>query len=169
MDNRYRNFIKWAVYAAGFLLTLTVTGTVLGGRTFFGAKLDFVPVYVTCVACREGHEDGGIFALVCSLVWALSGVTGRAVLVLALPAAALISGYFCATYLTRTLLPALGGCLLALVLCEGGVYLERLWLGGAVPPDALRLLAVTIGLSMLSAPILWGLVRLIGRIGKAGA
>ena len=144
---------------------MMVSTVILGNRTFFGAKLSLVPVYVTCVACWEGHEAGGFFALACALVWALSGASGGAVFVLTLPVAAVVAGFFCTTYLTRSLLPAMAGCLLALALCEGGVLVQRLYMDAALPSNAPALLAVTVGLSMVTAPVQWWLVRLFGKVG----
>ena len=55
-NHRYRILLKWCLYSALFLLVLLLTTVVLGSRTFLGVKLSLVPVYVACVACREGHE-----------------------------------------------------------------------------------------------------------------
>ena len=165
MAKRYRNLIKWALYSLAFLLVLLLNTAALGSRTFFGAKLSLVPVYVTCVACREGHEKGGLFALAAGLFWSLSGAAGGAMFVLMLPVAAVVSGYFTATYLSRTLLPAMAGCLLALVLCEGGIYLLRLYMAQPLPSDAAALLGIQIACSMVTAPLFWWLTRLIGKAG----
>lgn len=165
MNRKYRNLFKWALYSLGFLLVMMLATVILGNRAFFGAKLSLIPVYVVCVACREGHEAGGFFALACALVWALSGATGGAAFVLLLPVCALVAGFFCAAYLTRSLLPAMAFCLLGLALCEGGVYVQRLYLGAAMPHNAAALLGIQIGLSMLSAPLFWWLTRLIGKAG----
>ena len=165
MAKRYRTVLKWALYSAALLAVLLLNTVVLGGRTFLGAKLSLVPVYVACVAGREGHESGSVFALAAGLLWALSGIEDGAMFVLMLPLAAVFAGYFPATYLTRTLLPALPGCLLALVLCEGAVYVQRLYMGLALPSDALALLGLQIAFSMLTAPLFWWLTRWIGKAG----
>ncbi len=165
MAHRYRKILKWTLYSLGLLVVVLLNTVVLGNRTFLGAKLSLVPVYVACVACREGHESGSVFALAAGLLWALSGVEDGAMFVLMLPLAAVIAGYFPATYLTRTLLPALPGCLLALVLCEGGVYLQRLYMDAPLPSNALALLGLQIAFSMITAPLFWWLTRWIGKAG----
>ena len=164
-NHRYRILLKWCLYSALFLLVLLLTTVVLGSRTFLGVKLSLVPVYVACVACREGHEAGGFFALACALVWAMAGQSSGTVFMCLLPVAAVVAGFFCSTYLTRSLLPAMAGCLLALVLCEGGVYVLRLYLGEPLPSSGLALLGIQTGLSMLPAPLFWWLCRLIGKAG----
>ena len=165
MAKRYRIAIQWVLYGLGLLLVMLLSTVVLGHRTFFGAKVSLVPVYVACVACREGHENGGFFALAAGLVWALSGAAGGAMFVLMLPVAAVIAGYFTATYLSRTLLPAMAGCLLSLTLCEGGVYLQRLYMAEPLPSNAAALLGIQIACSMITAPLFWWLTRLIRKAG----
>ena len=165
MVQRYRTILKWALYGAGLLLVMLLNTVVLGSRMFLGTKLSLVPVYTACVACREGHESGCCFALAAGLAWALSGAEGGAAFVLMLPLAAVPAGYFPSTYLTRTLLPALGGCLLTLVLCEGAVFLQRLYMGAALPANAPALLGLQIGFSLIPAPLFWWLTRLIGKAG----
>ena len=105
------------------------------------------------MACREGHEAGGTFALAASLLWALAGSEGGVMFVLLLPAAAVTAGFFCSAYFTPNLLPTLTGCLLALALCEGGVYIQR------------ALLGYLLGFSLIPAPVLWLAVRGIGKAG----
>lgn len=165
MTMRYRRVLKWTLYSLGMLLTMLVNATVLGNRTFFGAVLSLPPVYVACVACREGHESGSLFALGAALLLALSGAEGGAVFVLLLPAAAAAAGFFCSAYFTANLLPTLAGCLLALALCEGGVYVQRFYMDAPMPSNAPALLGLQVGLSMVPAPLFWWIARMIGKVG----
>lgn len=165
MNQRKRKILRWCLYSAGFLLVLLLSTTVLGDRTFLGTKLSLVPVYVACTACREGHERGGLFALLTALFWALSGAAGGAVFLFCLPLGSIIAGYITSAYVAQALLPALCGTALTLVLCEGGVYVQRLFLGSPLPGNALELLGLQIGFSLLTTPLFWWLT---GRIAKAG-
>lgn len=166
MNHKYRTLVKWLLHGLLFLLVMMVQTVILGNRTFWGAKLSLVPVAVACVACREGHESGGVFALAAGLLWCLSGVSGGSAYLLLLPVSAVICGYFCSTYLTRSLLPCAAGCLLTLTLAEGGAYLQRYYLGGALPAGAGHKLAVQILLSMPACPLFWAVSRAVS--GKAG-
>lgn len=157
--------MKWTFYALGFLLALLLESSVLGHRTFFGSKISLVPSYVCCVACREGHENGGWFAVAATLFWALSGVTGGPMFMFLLPAASILASFVCNTWLTRSLFPALAGCLLATALCHVGVYLQRLYMDYPLPPDALRITIIQLLCSMVPAPLLWWETRLIERFG----
>lgn len=149
----------------GALLALLVESSVLGDRTFFGSKASLLPAYVCCVACREGHEPGGWFALGATLFWAMSGVTGGPVFMFLLPAASILASFVCNTWLTRSLFPALAGCLMAAALCHFGVYLQRLYMDYPMPPDALRLTVFQVLISMVPAPLLWWGTGLIERSG----
>lgn len=159
--------MKWFLYAVGFLLALLFESTVLGGHTFLGTRLSLVPAYACCAACREGHESGGLFALLATLFWSMSGVTGGPVFMALLPLACILSAYVCTAWLTRSLLPVLAGCLLATALCQLGVYFQRLYMDYPMPPGALRLTITQILLSMIPAPLLWWGTGLIEKAGGA--
>lgn len=165
MNQTYRNILKWTLYGFLFLLVMMVQTVILGSRTILGTRLSLVPVAVACVACTQDHESGGLYALLCALAWTLSGESTGAVYLLMLPIAACVGGYLCSTYLTHGLLPSLAMCLLALSLCEGGVYLLRLFMGAPLPSNALELVGTQVGLSLVTAPLWWGLARLIGKTG----
>lgn len=147
------------------MLALLLESSVLGDRTFLGTKVSLVPAYVCCVACREGHETGGWFALAATFFWVLSGVTGGPVFMVLLPVASILAAFVCNTWLTRSLFPALAGCLLATALCHVGVYLQRLYMDYPLPPDALRLTMLQLLFSMVPAPLLWWETGLIERSG----
>lgn len=165
MNQTYRNILKWSLYGLLFLLAMLVQTVVLGSRTILGARLSLVPVVVACVACTQDHESGSLYALICAIVWTLSGESSGAVYLLMLPIAAAVGGYLCSTYLTHGLLPCFVMCLLALALTEGGVYAQRLYMGAPLPQNALELLGIQAALSLISAPIWWGLAHAIGRTG----
>lgn len=82
-----------------------------------------------------------------------------------LPAAAILASYVCNTWLTRSLLPALAGCLLTNAACHFGVYLQRLYMDYAMPSNALRLTVIQVLISMIPAPLFWWETGLIERAG----
>lgn len=82
-----------------------------------------------------------------------------------LPAASILASFVCNTWLTRSLFPALAGCLAAAALCHFGVYFQRLYMDYPMPPDALRLTVIQVLVSMVPAPLLWWETGLIERSG----
>ena len=45
MAKRYRTILKWGLYSVLLVLVLLVNTTLLGSKTFCGAKLSLLPVY----------------------------------------------------------------------------------------------------------------------------
>ena len=70
---QWLRILRWTMYSLLFLTALLVQTVVLGNRTLFGTHPTFVPLVITCVCLREGAERGGLFALLASLFWCLSG------------------------------------------------------------------------------------------------
>ena len=54
-------------------------------------------------------------------------------------------------------------CLLGLILSQGGSWLLRLYLAEPMPAGSGLLVCRQVGLSVLTAPVFWGLTRLIGK------
>ena len=133
---------RWALYTLLFLMTMVTETIFLAHVRPFGTRLSLVPVVLLCIAAREGAEAGGLFVLLASFFWCLSGDADSALCVFTLTAAAVAAGGLCGTWLTRALAPAMAFCLL-----EGsGLLVCR-----------------QVGLSVLTAPVFWGLTRLIGK------
>ena len=71
---QWMHILRWCLYALLFLLAMMLQTVIFGNRTLLGAHPNFVPVVVVCVCLREGPERGGLFALISSLIWCLSGI-----------------------------------------------------------------------------------------------
>jgi cell shape-determining protein MreD len=165
MRDKYKNALMWALYAALFLLTLAVQTVVFGrARYFGGAKLSLIPVLVVCTAMLNGAENGGTFALAAGLLWCLSGADGAGLTLMLLTVCAVLAGWLCDRYLRRSLLSALLMSLGALLVCEGGLFLFKYYLG-TVGASFLKLLPAQVLLSMLACPPLYGLARAIRKAG----
>lgn len=157
---------KWALYALVLLVGFVVQSVVLGHVRFWQTKLALLPVIVACVAARESLESGGLFGLLAGLFWVFSGDAESSLCIAMLTVLGTVAGHICGTYLTKNLLPTMLMCLLGLVLCQGGAFGLRWYLGSALPPQAHMLVLIQIGLSMLAAPVCWIVCRQIGQIGR---
>ena len=71
--SQWRTFFKWVLYAAAFVATVVIQSVILSRNPILGAKVNLVPYFVGCVCIIEGADSGSVFALIASLVWALSG------------------------------------------------------------------------------------------------
>ena len=78
------HILRWSLYALLLLTAMLVQTVVLGNHTLWGAKPDFVPVVIACVCLREGAQRGGLFALLGSIFWALSGADMGSVYIIVL-------------------------------------------------------------------------------------
>lgn len=154
---------RWALYTLLFLMTMVTETIFLAHVRPFGTRLSLVPVVLLCIAAREGAESGGLFVLLASFFWCLSGDADSALCVFTLTAAAVAAGGLCGTWLTRALAPAMAFCLLGLILSQGGSWLLRLYLAEPMPEGSGLLVCRQVGLSVLTAPVFWGLTRLIGK------
>lgn len=159
------SIVKWTLYSLLFLLALLLqTSVSAGSAPYF--PLACVPVTIALVAMQEGAEKGGLFALLTSLVWCLSGVSYGSLQIVTLTVAAVCSGALCERILTRRLLPAILISLAALVFNEGLCFLLRCYLATAELP---QFLTVTLPNIAASAPVIlptYLITRLIGKVGK---
>ena len=165
MNQRYRKGMKWTLYSLLFLLSMLVGSTILGGMDIFGTKITILPLVIICVACREGHESGGLFALITTVIWTLSGVGGSSIYIVMLCLVSVVAGYFCTTYFTKGPFPAMAACMVGLALSEGTIALQRIYFGLEMPADTMTILAVQMVVSFILAPFIWWMVRLIGKVG----
>lgn len=176
---QWKGVLKWALYSLLCLFVLLLQTVVLSKRPVFGVKISLLPICVVCICVREGPEKGGLFSLLASLFWCLSGEDYGNLLVAVLPIGAILAAVLCRAVLTVRFLPT-GLCAFGVNwLCASAVFAFKLIL----PPGASaanswqaktatisfsnywRVLLPGIFLSMLVFPLLYVLIKAIGRIG----
>ena len=161
------SFFKWALYTLLFLFAIVLQTTILGRVTLFGAKFNLVPSCIVCIALTEGSERGGVFALLASLIWTLTGGDFGFVSIVVLTAAAVFSAWLCSAYLFNTLLPCAILCLLTLLVHESLIFLLRLYLGRVVPMQYVMTLLPGVIISLIGCPLFFALTRSIHKTGGA--
>ena len=164
MFQRYKKLIMWVLYAALFLLIMLLQTAVFGRTRFFGVKLSLIPVVLVCVSVFVGHEPGGLFCLIAALVWYLSGADDGPIGILTLTVCGIGAGFAC-TQFSRRFFPALGLCLLALLLHEGTVFLMRYYLGAA-EGRLIWWVFKTAVLSLPAWPVCYFLAKAIRKVGE---
>ena len=65
---KFLSVLKWASYAAVFLLTFAFQSAYAGRITLFGAAPDFLPLLVVCTAFWEGPRPGAVMGLAAGLL-----------------------------------------------------------------------------------------------------
>lgn len=156
--------LRWVLYSLLFLTALLVQTVVLGNRTVFGAHLDLVPLAITCVCLREGPERGGLFALLASLFWCLSGIDQGSVSLLVLTVVPVLGSLFCKAFFANRFLSCLLVCFLTLVTEQGVIFLLKVFFSAVEPSLGLSLIPCVF-LSLVFQPLFYGLVKAIANIG----
>ena len=128
---QWLQILRWTLYSLLFLSVMMVQTVVLGNRTVFGTHPSFVPIVITCVCLREGAERGGLFALLASLFWFLTGADTGSVSIFVLTALPVCASLVCRAYLTQRYLPCLLTCLITLFVNHTAIFLIKLYLGQA--------------------------------------
>ena len=164
MNQKYRNYIMWALYAALFLLVMLVQTTLFGRVRFFGVKLSLMPIVLVCVTMRTGHEAGGLFGLLTGLFWFALGTDDGTMAIVSFTVIGILAGWLCDNVFPRRFFPALFLSLGALLLHEGGLFLVKFYLGSATA-DLAKWVPITAGLSLAACPVIHLLSKMVGKVG----
>lgn len=163
---QWLGILKWFLYGLLTLTVLLLQSVVLSQLPVFGAKLAPLPILIVCVCIREGPEKGGVYAILATLFWCLSGSDFGNVSVAIVPVGAILSAVLCRAVLTMRLLPVALCCLAVSLANESAIFLFKFILPPSVAlSNYWRVLLPTVALSMLFLPIHYALVKRIGRIG----
>ena len=138
---QWLRILRWTMYSLLFLTALLVQTVVLGNRTLFGTHPTFVPLVITCVCLREGAERGGLFALLASLFWCLSGADQGSL-----------------SIFTLTVVPCCDQ-----ILC----FAVKFFLGQMFGALFVRELIPCVFVSILCQPLIYWLVKCIAKIGAS--
>ena len=166
MNQKYRNFIMWGLYALLFLLVLLVQTTVFGRVRFFGVKVSLLPVVLVCVAMHTGHESGGLFALIAAWFCYLAGGDNGSLSMISFTLCGILAGWLCHVFFPLRIWSAAILSFCALLLHETAVYLLHSYLGAA-GGRLLLWVPLTVLVSLPSIPVLYLLCKLIRKAGAA--
>ena len=162
MNQRYKNYIMWALYAALFLTVMLLQQAVFGRVRIWGVKLSLIPVVLVCVSVWVGHEKGGIYCLIAAIVWYLSGAEDGSIGILTLTLCGILSGFACRQFSHR-FFPTLALCLGAMLLHEGVIFLMKYYLGAA-DGALIGWVFKTMVLSLPAAPVCYVLCKFIRKV-----
>ncbi len=164
MNQKYRNYIMWALFALLFLASMLAQTTVFGRVRFYGVKLSILPIAMVCIGMRVDHEAAGLFGLLAGLCWFALGAEDGTLSIVTFPAVGILAGWLCDSVFARRFLPALVLSLGALAIHEGALYAIRYYLG--VVPGALALwVPKTVGMSLAVTPVIYLIAKLVGKAG----
>lgn len=162
---QWMHILRWCLYAFLFLVAMMLQTVVLGNRTLLGAHPNFVPVVIVCVCLREGAERGGLFALLSSLIWCLSGIDYGTVSLAVLTVVPVLGSVLCKTWLSNRYLPCLLICVLTLFIEQSVIFFLRSFFGDLELSRFLTDLLPCVLVSTLSQPLVYLAVKRIEKIG----
>lgn len=157
--------LKWTVYVLLFLLAVVCQSVILSRLPIFGIRLNAIPILLVCVCLREGTEQGGLFVLLASLFWALSGVDMGNLSILILTVCAVVSAFLCQTVLSDRIVSAAVCCFATALIHDTVIFVFKLILSEVAAASWLRVLLPGVVLSMLTFPLSYFLVKVISKIG----
>ena len=164
---QWMHILRWSLYSLLLLTAMLVQTVVLGNHTLFGAKPDFVPVVITCVCLREGAERGGLFALLGSIFWALSGADMGSVYIIVLTILPILGSLFFKRFLFSRYFPCLLLCFLTLFVQHSATFLLKFLYESIDSSLYFSRLIPCVLVSLLAQPLCYWLVKCIEKIGDA--
>ncbi len=153
--------LRWVMYALWFLTAVLVQTLRVG----WFAPVCAVPVAIVCTAMLEGAEKGGLFALLASSFWCLTGADAGPVAIITLTFCAIAAGTVCERLLAPGLLAAALLCLGTLVVNEGAIAAYHVAVGQLAAQLLWPTLPLQIAVSMLACPVWYALCRLSRKVG----
>lgn len=158
---------KWTLYTALFLFVMMFQTVCLGNVRFFGVSLSLLPILVCCICIKEEPGSGGLFTLILSTVWCLSGADFGSLAILLWTALGIACSVLCRALINNRFLPCALCCFLSLLGYESVVFLAKFFFHHISGGQYLTKVLPCVALSMLIYPLLYLAVRAISKIGGA--
>ena len=162
---QWRHILRWFLYVVLFLAAMMLQTVIFGKDGLWGQSPDFVAVVIITVCMVEGPERGGLFALLTSIFWALSGIDRGALQILCLTALPVLCSHYSRRIFTATYLPALITCGLTLFVTHSISFLLKVFYESAPSYLYTSRLLPGILVSLLFQPLVYWLSKSIEKIG----
>lgn len=162
---QWRHILRWALYTLLFLSAMILQTVIWGNDGFLGQYPDIVAVVIITVCMVEGPERGGLFALLTSTFWALSGIDRGALQILFLTVFPILCCHFSRKIFTITYIPDLISCGLILLLSNSAIFFLRIFYDGVPRHLFFTRLLSGILVSLLFQPLIYWLVKSMEKIG----
>jgi len=163
-QSQRRQLLKWGLYAV-LLVTLSVLqDVVLSQVRLFGATTELIPCAIFLICIMEGTQQGSIFALVASLLYLFSGTAPGIYSMVAITFCAVGVCILRQAYLQERFSSAMICTSLAMLSYVLTNFIFGLFLGLTIWGRFHGFL-ITAVLSLLAVPVLYPVLKAIGKIG----
>jgi hypothetical protein len=156
--------LKWTLYALLLLALSLLQDVVLSRFRLFGATTDLIPCAIILICIIEGSQKGSLFALISSCLYVFSGSAAGAYCLILITFLAIFVCIFRQGYLQKGFAAAMLCTIFAVAVYEAAVFIIGYLLGLTILERWIGF-AVTGGLSILCAPILYPIILSIASIG----
>jgi cell shape-determining protein MreD len=159
-----KSLLKWTIYGL-LLVFLSVLQDVLLCRiSIFGATTELVPCGIFLICVLEGVDSGTLFALVAGALYVFSGSSAGNHVIVLIPVVGFLVTWLRQSYLRSGFGAAMLCTVAAMVLYVLAVFLISVFFG-VTPVSRIGIFGLQTVLTLLAAPALYPLVRLIGKVG----
>lgn len=159
-----KSLLKWTIYGL-LLVFLSVLQDVLLCRiSIFGATTELVPCGIFLICVLEGVDSGTLFALVAGALYVFSGSSAGNHVIVLIPVIGFLVTWLRQSYLRSGFGAAMLCTVAAMVLYVLAVFLISVFFG-VTPVSRIGIFGLQTVLTLLAAPALYPLVRLIGKVG----
>ena len=166
MLKQYRRAMSWVLYALMVVTAFLLQSVVFGSNIFFTYKLDLLPVAAISAALFLGAERGSLFCLLAGVFYCFTGADMGPVVLVGLTLCGALAGGVCQAYFKKHLIPCALFAALALALCDGSIFLLKLYFRQTQLPVLTETVLPGLGLSLASVllffPVSWGIARIGG-------
>ncbi len=162
---QWRHFFRWTLYSLLFLSAMILQTVIWGDDGFLGQNPHVVAVAILTVCMVEGPERGGLFALLSSTFWALSGIDRGALQILCLTTLPILSVYWTRKLFSISYIPDLLSCGLILFITNTVDFLLRMFYDGIPGYMFFTRLLPGIVVTLLFQPLIYWLVKSMEKIG----
>lgn len=156
--------LRWLLYAVILVVLSLIQDVILCKADFFGTTTDLVPCAIILICVQLGGERSSIFALIAALLYKFSGTAPGYYVVGLIPVLGVMAAVVRQGYLRRSFSSTMLCACTATMLYEIGVFAFGLLFQHTILSRAVSFL-ITGGLSLLSYPILYPIIKAIDKIG----
>lgn len=158
------NLLKWGLYALLLLALSLLQDVVFCRLRLFGATTELVPCAIFLICLLEGSHKGSLFTLISACLYLFSGTPAGPYSMVLITFLAVITTIFRQGYLQEGFAATMLCVIFCMAVYEGATFVIGLFLGLTLPERFVGF-AVTTALTLISAPVLYPIVKSIGNIG----
>lgn len=158
------SLLKWGLYALVLVVLSVVQDVLLCRMQFFGATTELVPCAILMICLAEGMEHGSVFSLVAACVYLFSGSSAGYHTIVLTTFLSVLLAYFRQSLLRKSFAATMLCTVVGVMVYQLLSFLFCL-IFGQTRLDRIMVPVITGLLTLISAPILYPLIRGISSIG----